>query len=153
MKHLIRFGLLLCTGFSMVGCDDTPLTDLSISRLELTQGASAGSTAVLVSERRTTLRVMLTSDSSYPVSGVVGRLSVAVDGRALGTDLAAVNEPVTVPAGSKASLVFILEAPTGISPSSDVDFWLSLSAPGQFLEGQAFDMTFGAPSIATLDQP
>ncbi len=149
MNRTICISLLLLLG--LVGCDETPLTDLSIRSLKVTQDTPIGSnTTVLVSQRLTTVRAVLGSDSSYDVTNVVGSLSIAVDGVIIATDVAAVNGAVTVPAGGKGSLHFILDAPTGITPSSDVDFLLTLSAPNQFLQGVAFDLTFDAPSIAAV---
>lgn len=157
MKCVLCVGPLLLLGFWLVGCDNDPLTDLSISSIEVTQDAPTSSTVGLVSQRRTIVQVMLETDSSYNVTGVAGVLSVAVDGVIVTTDLSSVNEPVTVSTRSHAredaSLYFDLEAPTGISASSDVDLFVTLTAPGQFVQGRVSDLTFGGPDPFSVAPP
>lgn len=146
MNRTICIVLLMLLG--LVSCDETPLTDLSVRSLKVTQGKSGAHN--LVSQRLTTVQAVIETDASDDITNVVGALSVAVDGVIIAIDVAAVNGAVTIPAGGKGLLRFSLEAPTGISPSSSVDFLLTLSAPNQFLQDVALDLTFDAPSIAAV---
>lgn len=145
VKRLRCVYSLLLLGFWLVGCDDDPLTDLTILGTEVVQGASVSANAASpAAQRDTTVRVRLETDSSYNVTGVAGSLSVWVDGAVVATDLAAVNAPVTVfsarnltPEGEDASLYFELDASAGVQAGSNVDFFVSVTAPGQFVQGKA----------------
>lgn len=147
MKHDFRIVSLLLLGFWFIGCDSTPLTDLSIRSIEVMQGASASPHAVgLATRNLITVRVKLETDSSFDVTNVTGTLSISLNGTMIGTDVAAVNEPVTVHSGANedVSLYFTLEAPTDITANSEVDLFVILVAPSQFLQGWVFDLAFNS---------
>ncbi len=158
-KRLHHVYPLLLLGFWLVGCDDDPLTDLSLLGTEVVQSASVRADAAsLAAQRSTVVRVRLETASSYDVTGVAGSLSVWVDGVVVATDLAAVNAPVTVFAARNhtqrdASLYFELDAAAGVRAGRDVDFFVTVTAPGQFVQGGTSDPTFARPKPSSANLP
>jgi hypothetical protein len=158
MKHSLRRALLLLLGFWLVGCDSDPQSSLTITSIEINQGTQTSTNTIsLVAQRSTTVRVMLETGSSNDISNVSGLLSVTVDGVFITPvgGLEAVNAPITVPANpdrdsENDSLYFELAAPTNITESSDVDFFVAVAGNGQVVQAEALNLSFTETSPSVI---
>ncbi len=150
MNRIFGTSLALLLAVWLTSCEGDPASTLAITSIEVNQGTQTSSnTVALVAERSTTVRVLLETGSSNAIGNVAGLLSVTVDGAFITPvgGIQAINEPITVPASPDRdseddSLYFELEAPTGISESSDVDFFVVVAGNAQVVQGEALDLSF-----------
>lgn len=120
------------------GGDEPDSSEISVGAIEVTQAFQTSTNSVdLVSERSIAVRARVQTDTGDIATGVSGRLHIYVNGTAItpAAGLAAINAPFTAPTAATwdrnqedHTLNFELPAPTGISPSSDVDFEVVLDA-------------------------
>lgn len=125
------FGLALL----MMASSAFAQVDLSVGDIHVSQAIQDASNSItLVAQRSTVVRVSVgVSGTSFSVPGVNGELHVFVNGTEITpvAGLAPINGPITAPVlpslGNEShTLNFELPAPTGITPSTDVDFVVEL---------------------------
>lgn len=109
--------------------------DLSVGNIRVSQAIQDDSnTITLVAQRSTVVRAgVIVSGTALPVPGVDGVLRVFVGGSEItpAAGIASINGPITATLfpnfeNENGTLNFELQAPTGIGPSTDVDFVVEL---------------------------
>ena len=116
--------------------------DISVGDIRVSQAIQDDANSIrLISQRSTVIRAEVNVSGTFvPVTGVNGRLHVFVNGSEITpvAGLAPINGPITATifsnfASENGTLNFELAAPTGIGPSTDVDFFVELDpATGEF---------------------
>lgn len=128
--------VLLAGGFVLAASTAEAQVDISVGTIRVSQAIQDdANTVTLVSQRSTVVRAQVAvSGTALPVGGVNGVLRVFVNGSEITppAGIAPINGPITATlfssfANENGSLNFELPAPTGIGPSSDVDFVVELN--------------------------
>jgi len=128
---------LLAGGFVLVASTAQAQVDISVGNIRVSQSIQDDSNSVtLVSQRSTVVRAQVAvAGTAFPVPGVNGVLRVFVDGLEITppAGIAPINGPITATlfstfSNENGSLNFELPAPTGIGPSTDVDFVVELDS-------------------------
>lgn len=142
MNYKSAVGLIAATlsVIFLAGCPDADGADVFVTSMEVTQAFQDATNAVaLVSNRTTTVRVRVGVVGDGPATNVSGTLRVFVNGAEVtpAAGIAPINPGLAVPAtatwdrdNEAHTLNFELPSPNGLSPSTDVDFVVELSAPG-----------------------
>ncbi len=133
---------MLVAALSGCGGDEPDSVEIGVGTIEITQAVQTAANSIdLVSDRSTTVRVQVVTDTGDAALDVDGRLHVFANGSAVTPSggVAPINAPFDAPTSATwdrdqegHTLVFELAAPTGIPASNDVDFEVVLDTqPGE----------------------